>query len=136
MPWYGWLILGLAALIAVTAILLRVLRASKRGRRFLALGTRSKIRFGRILLGDPGVGLLPKVTLLVLVGYLAMPFDLIPDFIPVLGQLDDFLVAFAAITLLLLMIPRERFNAALAQTEHEAEERRIIAARPTARASG
>ena len=130
MPWYGWLILGLAALIAVTAILLRVLRASKRGRRFLALGTRSKIRFGRILLGDPGVGLLPKVTLLLLVGYLAMPFDLIPDFIPVLGQLDDFLVAFAAITLLLLMIPRERFNAALAQTEHEAEERRITAARP------
>ena len=130
MPWYGWLILGLAALIAVTAILLRVLRASKRGRRFLALGTRSKIRFGRILLGDPGVGLLPKVTLLLLVGYLAMPFDLIPDFIPVLGQLDDFLVAFAAITLLLLMIPRERFNAALTQAELEAEERRIIAARP------
>ena len=130
MPWYGWLILGLAALIAVTAILLRVLRASKRGRRFLALGTRSKIRFGRILLGDPGVGLLPKITLLLLVGYLAMPFDLIPDFIPVLGQLDDFLVAFAAITLLLLMIPRERFNAALAQTEHEAEERRITDARP------
>lgn len=130
MPWYGWLILGLAALIAVTAILLRVLRASKRGRRFLALGTRSKIRFGRILLGDPGVGLLPKITLLLLVGYLAMPFDLIPDFIPVLGQLDDFLVAFAAITLLLLMIPRERFNAALTQAELEAEERRIIAARP------
>ncbi len=130
MPWYGWLILALAAFIAVAAILLRILRASKRGRRFLALGTRSKIRFGRILLGDPQVGVLPKATLLLLVGYLAMPFDLIPDFIPVLGQLDDFFVAFAAISLLLLMVPRERFTAALTQAEWEAAERRLLEAAP------
>ena len=128
MPWYGWLILGLGGFIAFAAITLRLLRVSKRGRRFLALGTRSKIRFGRILLGDPGVGLLPKVTLLLLVGYLALPFDLIPDFIPVIGQLDDLAVAFAAIALLLVIVPRERFTAALSQAELEAEERRISAA--------
>lgn len=128
MPWYGWLILGLGGFIAFAAIMLRLLRVSKRGRRFLALGTRSKIRFGRILLSDPGVGLLPKVTLLLLVGYLALPFDLIPDFIPVIGQLDDLAVAFAAIALLLVIVPRERFTSALSQAELEAEERRISAA--------
>ena len=130
MPWYGWLILGVGAFIAFAAIMLRLLRASARGRRFLALGTRSKIRFGRILLSDPGVGLLPKLTLLVLVGYLALPFDLIPDFIPVIGQLDDVAVAFGAIALLLVIVPRERFSAALSQAEREAEARALAAAAP------
>jgi uncharacterized membrane protein YkvA (DUF1232 family) len=30
-----------------------------------------------------------KALLLVLVGYLAFPFDVIPDFIPVVGHVDD-----------------------------------------------
>ena len=130
MPWYGWLILGVSAFIAFAAVTLRLLRASIRGRRFLALGTRSKIRFGRILLGDPGVGLLPKAALLLLVGYLALPFDLIPDFIPVLGQLDDIAVAFGVVALLLVLVPKERFNSALTEAEKEAEARRLAAAAP------
>jgi uncharacterized membrane protein YkvA (DUF1232 family) len=41
------------------------------------------------LLGDPAVPRGRKVLLALLVAYLAMPIDLIPDFIPVAGQLDD-----------------------------------------------
>src|SRR3954464_9502908 len=33
-----------------------------------------------------------KLILLALVAYLALPFDLVPDFIPVAGQLDDAIV--------------------------------------------
>jgi uncharacterized membrane protein YkvA (DUF1232 family) len=43
----------------------------------------------RRLLGDPRVPRRAKVALGLLVAYLAMPFDLVPDFIPVAGQLDD-----------------------------------------------
>jgi uncharacterized membrane protein YkvA (DUF1232 family) len=44
------------------------------------------------LLKDPRVPRRAKATLALVIPYLAMPFDLIPDFIPVLGQLDDALL--------------------------------------------
>jgi uncharacterized membrane protein YkvA (DUF1232 family) len=48
------------------------------------------------LFGDPRVPLRAKVVLALVIPYLASPIDLIPDFIPVVGQIDDALVvAFA-----------------------------------------
>jgi uncharacterized membrane protein YkvA (DUF1232 family) len=44
------------------------------------------------LLADPRVPRRRKLLLVLLVAYLAMPIDLVPDFIPVAGQLDDAIV--------------------------------------------
>jgi uncharacterized membrane protein YkvA (DUF1232 family) len=44
------------------------------------------------LLRDDRVPLRHKLMIGALVPYLALPFDLVPDFIPVLGQLDDALL--------------------------------------------
>ena len=44
------------------------------------------------LLRDPRVPLRHKLLLGALVGYLALPFDIVPDFIPIAGHLDDVLV--------------------------------------------
>jgi uncharacterized membrane protein YkvA (DUF1232 family) len=50
----------------------------------------------RRLMADRRVSRPRKALLGLLVAYLAMPFDLVPDFIPVAGQLDDaILVAIA-----------------------------------------
>jgi uncharacterized membrane protein YkvA (DUF1232 family) len=55
----------------------------------------------RRLLSDPRVPRSRKVLLLAIVGYLAMPFDLVPDFIPVAGQLDDAILAVLVLRVLL-----------------------------------
>jgi uncharacterized membrane protein YkvA (DUF1232 family) len=47
------------------------------------------------LLRDPRVPKRAKAALVVVIPYLASPIDLIPDFIPVLGQLDDALLVIA-----------------------------------------
>lgn len=129
MPWYGWLLVALFFLLALVAISLRALRASRRGHRFTSLSVRAKLSFGRALLADPDVPLPAKLLLGVAVGYLALPFDLIPDFIPVVGQMDDALVLVAAVALLIWLVPRERFEAALDGAESDDAIRRADAAR-------
>jgi uncharacterized membrane protein YkvA (DUF1232 family) len=48
------------------------------------------------LIGDERIPRAKKIPLVLLAGYLASPIDLVPDFIPVAGQLDDaILVALA-----------------------------------------
>jgi uncharacterized membrane protein YkvA (DUF1232 family) len=49
------------------------------------------------LIADPRLPALDKLKLRVLAGYLALPLDLIPDFIPIIGRLDDALIAGIAI---------------------------------------
>ena len=47
------------------------------------------IRLLRRIASDPSVPRRARVALWCLFGYLAMPIDLVPDFIPVLGYADD-----------------------------------------------
>ncbi len=56
---------------------------------------------------DKRTPLLAKILALITVGYLLSPIDLIPDFIPVLGILDDLLLVPFLITITLKLIPRE-----------------------------
>ncbi|HUS14116.1 MAG TPA: YkvA family protein [Chloroflexia bacterium] len=63
------------------------------------------------LLQDDRVSTLLKVAIpLVVALYFVMPFDVIPDFIPVLGQLDDIGVILLGMTLFINLAPRDVVN--------------------------
>ncbi|EGF33413.1 hypothetical protein IMCC9480_245 [Oxalobacteraceae bacterium IMCC9480] len=54
---------------------------------------------------DPATPLLPKLLAITTVAYALSPIDLIPDFIPVIGYLDDLIIVPVGIWLCLRLIP-------------------------------
>lgn len=67
-----------------------------------------------------------QLLLVAIVAYAVSPIDLIPDFVPVLGLLDDLVLLPLAIALALRMIPQSVIAECRAQAEmSEADERRV-----------
>lgn len=56
---------------------------------------------------NPKTKLLPKIIIFITLGYALSPVDLIPDFIPVLGYLDDLLIVPSLIALSIKLIPKD-----------------------------
>jgi len=108
-----WIILAVvAALVVAAALAAWLLRRAGTPedrslvRRVLRLPLRRKLRLALALVREPHVPLLVRALPPALVLYLAMPLDIIPDFIPVIGHLDDALVLLLGIVLLLRFTPR------------------------------
>ncbi|RDH78981.1 DUF1232 domain-containing protein [Mycolicibacterium moriokaense] len=55
------------------------------------------VRLLKRLAADPAMPQGVRIRLALLLGYLALPFDLIPDFIPVLGYADDAIIVAIAL---------------------------------------
>ena len=91
--WQWLLVAGGATLVLYAAFILWLLLAGRRqDARALAGFIPDCIILFQRLLGDRRVPRPRKLLLAALIAYLAMPFDLIPDFIPVAGQLDDAII--------------------------------------------
>ena len=91
MTWSGWLLVIAVGLLAIyAAFVVALILAGKRqqSRALAGFIPDCLILFKRLLV-DKRVSVSGKVLLGGMVLYLAMPFDLVPDFIPVAGQLDD-----------------------------------------------
>lgn len=81
-----------------------------------------------LLARDPRTPWYAKVLALGVAGYAFSPIDLIPDFVPVLGYLDDLIIVPLGLWLVVRLTP----PALLAELRGEAE-RRIATGRPISR---
>jgi uncharacterized membrane protein YkvA (DUF1232 family) len=78
----------------------------KKGRE-LAKSFKRDLTVYRRVLADARTPVSAKIFLGLAIAYLCMPFDLIPDFIPVLGHLDDAVIVPALVYAALRLIPQE-----------------------------
>ena len=109
MSWFIWLLISVTATTALlTGLVLftRWLQAREPYRSVLKLRTADKLRLFRGLLADRRVPLRAKSLPVMLVLYLATPVDLVPDFIPVLGYVDDVLLIVVTLALVVRLTPR------------------------------
>ena len=86
-----WTLLGLAISVVVyaAAVLALVALGRRSDARALAGFMPDCVVLVRRLSRDPRGPRRRKLALVLLAAYLLLPFDLVPDFIPVAGQLDD-----------------------------------------------
>lgn len=90
----------------------------KRARRI-----RREVRVWRLVARDPRTPRAAKWLLAAAVAYLLSPIDLIPDFVPILGYVDDALVIPLLAALALKMVPRVVIRDARRRAREEQERK-------------
>jgi uncharacterized membrane protein YkvA (DUF1232 family) len=102
-PWWTVALIALGITIALWGVLIAALLIAGRRSEAAAIArfVPDCLVLFRRLLRDERVPRSRKLVLVGLLAYLALPFDVVPDFIPVAGQLDDAILVVAALRFVL-----------------------------------
>lgn len=88
----------------------------------IANNFKDELNIYRLVLQHERTPWLARILLGAAIGYFLSPIDLIPDPIPVLGQLDDLLIVPGLMFLALRLVPKEVVNECREQIKLKAEE--------------
>lgn len=83
---------GLAVTVYAGLVIALIICGRRQDARALAGFIPDCIVLFRRLLAEDDLPRRNKILIAALIGYLAMPIDLVPDFIPIVGQLDDAII--------------------------------------------
>ena len=122
MNWIGWLALAVAmtlVLLVAAFLVAKWLQEREPYRSVMKLRTRAKLRLFRAMVTDRRVPKVVRVLPLLLALYLATPIDLVPDFIPVLGYMDDVAIVVLTLALMVKLTPREIIEEHVARLQEE-----------------
>ena len=103
MGWWELAIIATVGILLFSAIALAIVRFMVKRepyKNFMDLNMRRKLTFIKLVARDRRVPLYVKAIPLFLVLYLISPIDIIPDFIPVVGFLDDLVISLVAFFLI------------------------------------
>jgi uncharacterized membrane protein YkvA (DUF1232 family) len=98
------------------------------GRLSALLNHANRVRLATMLLAlrklfkHPDTPWAPKLVAIAVLGYALSPIDLIPDFIPVLGLLDDVVLLPLGVALAVRLTPTHLWQARLAEAQAGAEK--------------
>lgn len=108
MNWWAWLIVASGSALAVMAVLATRARHDRARLAEVLKIIPDCLALLRDILRDPAVPRRAKLAPAFAVFYVAVPIDLIPDFIPGLGQLDDAVIVAWALRRLVAAAGRDR----------------------------
>ncbi len=108
MAWWTWALIAIGVVLGVMTMVGLKAQRSRDALVQIARLVPPCLALLRDIMRDPAVPRRAKLAPALVVAYLAVPIDVIPDFIPGLGQLDDAIVVAWAVRHVVASAGRER----------------------------
>jgi uncharacterized membrane protein YkvA (DUF1232 family) len=99
--------LGRAIIVTMISTLKSITARAYAATKAFAKRIKRQLAIWQSVLRHPRTGRVPKALLWFAIGYALMPFDLIPDFIPILGWLDDLILVAVPIVIAIKLVPAD-----------------------------